>query len=37
MWIWFVKKKTKLHNKGHFVENKNYAACLKNGINFLVA
>jgi hypothetical protein len=36
--ILFGQKKIKLSNKQHFVESKtDYAACLKNAINFLVS
>jgi hypothetical protein len=36
--VLFERKKIKLWNKQHFVENKtNYAVCLKNAVNFLVA
>jgi hypothetical protein len=43
--MWFKRnaflehKEIKLQNKRHFIKNKNidYAACLKNAVNFLVA
>jgi hypothetical protein len=35
--VLFEQKKKKLWNKQHFVENRDYAACLKNAVNILVA
>jgi len=36
--VLFEKKKIKLLNRWHFVENKrDYTACHKNAVNFLVA
>jgi len=34
MWVLFEWKKLKLWNKKNFVENRDYAGCLKNSVSF---
>jgi hypothetical protein len=36
VWLLFEHEKTKLWNKWHFVDNKDYTACYKYAINFPV-